>query len=141
MDRAARYATMLTGMMIDIDNFKQINDTYGHLVGDRVLKQLSSLLKREQRSVDIVARYGGEEFLAILDGATADQAAAIAEEIRTSFAVVQVIGPDGSPVTATVSAGCAAMGTDEDRYADIVARSDVGLVMAKRAGRNRVIAA
>ncbi len=66
MDRAARYATMLTGMMIDIDNFKQINDTHGHLVGDRVLKQLANLLKREQRSVDIVARYGGEEFVVLL---------------------------------------------------------------------------
>ena len=75
MDRAARYATMLTGMMLDIDNFKQINDTYGHLVGDRVLKQLANLLKREQRSVDIVARYGGEEFVVLLPETTARRVA------------------------------------------------------------------
>ena len=75
MDRAARYATMLTGMMIDIDNFKQINDTHGHLVGDRVLKQLANLLKREQRSVDIVARYGGEEFVVLLPETTARRVA------------------------------------------------------------------
>ena len=81
MDRAARYATMLTGMMIDIDNFKQINDTYGHLVGDRVLKQLANLLKREQRSVDIVARYGGEEFVVLLPETTNAESRNFAERI------------------------------------------------------------
>ncbi|MGH7497915.1 MAG: diguanylate cyclase, partial [Gemmatimonadales bacterium] len=81
MDRAARYATMLTGMMIDIDNFKQINDTHGHLVGDRVLKQLANLLKREQRSVDIVARYGGEEFVVLLPETTNAESRNFAERI------------------------------------------------------------
>jgi diguanylate cyclase (GGDEF)-like protein len=133
-DRAA-------AILFDLDYFGDINKQHGHGAGDALLRAFADILRARFRGGDLVARYGGEEFLAILDGATADQAAAIAEEIRTSFAVVQVIGPDGSPVTATVSAGCAAMGTDEDRYADIVARSDVGLVMAKRAGRNRVIAA
>ena len=133
-DRAA-------AILFDLDHFGDINKQYGHGAGDALLRAFADLLRARFRGSDLVARYGGEEFLAILDAATADQAAAVAEEIRTSFALVQVIGPDGSPVTATVSAGCAAMGTDEDRFADIVARSDVGLVMAKRAGRNRVIAA
>jgi diguanylate cyclase (GGDEF)-like protein len=133
-DRAA-------AILFDLDHFGDINKQYGHGAGDALLRAFADLLRARFRGSDLVARYGGEEFLAILDGATADQAAAVAEEIRTTFALVQVIGPDGSPVTATVSAGCAAMGTDEDRFADIVARSDVGLVMAKRAGRNRVIAA
>jgi len=133
-DRAA-------AILFDLDHFGDINKQYGHGAGDALLRAFADILRARFRGSDLVARYGGEEFLAILDGATADQAAAVAEEIRTSFALVQVIGPDGSPVTATVSAGCAAMGTDEDRFADIVARSDVGLVMAKRAGRNRVIAA
>jgi len=133
-DRAA-------AILFDLDHFGDINKQYGHGAGDALLRAFADILRARFRGSDLVARYGGEEFLAILDGATADQAAAVAEEIRTSFALVQVIGPDGSAVTATVSAGCAAMGTDEDRFADIVARSDVGLVMAKRAGRNRVIAA
>ena len=133
-DRAA-------AILFDLDHFGDINKQYGHGAGDALLRAFADLLRARFRGSDLVARYGGEEFLAILDGATADQAAAVAEEIRTTFALVQVIGPDGSPVNATVSAGCAAMGTDEDRFADIVARSDVGLVMAKRAGRNRVIAA
>ena len=133
-DRAA-------AILFDLDHFGDINKAHGHGAGDALLRAFADILRARFRGSDLVARYGGEEFLAILDGATVDQAAAIAEEIRSSFALVQVIGPDGSAVTATVSAGCAAMGTDEDRYADIVARSDVGLVMAKRAGRNRVIAA
>jgi GGDEF domain-containing protein len=70
MDRAARYAARLTALMIDIDNFKQINDTHGHLVGDVVLKQLATLLRRELRSVDVVARYGGEEFVVLLPETT-----------------------------------------------------------------------
>ena len=72
---------------------------------------------------------------------TAAQAVGIAEEIRGLFDAVTVPGTDGSPVRATVSAGCAAMGADDDRFSDIIARADVGLVMAKRAGRDRVIAA
>jgi diguanylate cyclase (GGDEF)-like protein len=132
-DRAA-------AILFDLDHFGDINKQHGHQAGDALLRAFADILRARFRGSDLVARYGGEEFLAILDGATADQAAAIAEEIRTSFAVVHVIGPDGTPVTATVSAGSAAIGADEDRFADIVARSDVGLVMAKRAGRNRVIA-
>ena len=128
-------------ILFDLDHFGDINKGHGHGAGDALLRAFADILRARFRGSDLVARYGGEEFLAILDGATVDQAAAIAEEIRASFALVHVIGPDGLAVTATVSAGCAAMGTDEDRYADIVARSDVGLVMAKRAGRNRVIAA
>ena len=88
-----------------------------------------------------MARYGGEEFLAILDGATLEQATAVAEEIRTAFALVALPGPDGSSISATVSAGCAAMAGDEFRFDDIVSRADVGLVLAKRSGRNRVVAA
>ncbi len=106
MDRAARYATMLTGMMIDIDNFKQINDTHGHLVGDRVLKQLANLLKREQRSVDIVARYGGEEFVVLLPETTAAESRNFAERILRRVATHD-FGEAGQPVRVTISVGIA----------------------------------
>ena len=106
MDRAARYATMLTGMMIDIDNFKQINDTHGHLVGDRVLKQLASLLKREQRSVDIVARYGGEEFVVLLPETTSAESRNFAERILRRVATHD-FGEPGKPVRVTISVGIA----------------------------------
>ena len=128
-------------MIFDLDHFGAFNKQHGHQAGDRVLRAFADLVRQRFRGGDVVARYGGEEFLAVLDGATIEQARAIAEEIRTAFALVQIAGPDGALLSGTVSAGCAAMGADSDQFADIISRADVGLVMAKRSGRNRVIAA
>jgi two-component system, cell cycle response regulator len=137
MDRAARYATMLTGMMIDIDNFKQINDTHGHLVGDRVLKQLSSLLKREQRSVDIVARYGGEEFVVLLPETTSAESRNFAERILRRVATHD-FGETGTPVRVTISIGIASY--PDERVTDgesLLKLADNHLYRAKTDGRNR----
>jgi two-component system, cell cycle response regulator len=137
MDRAARYATMLTGMMIDIDNFKQINDTHGHLVGDRVLKQLSSLLKREQRSVDIVARYGGEEFVVLLPETTSAESRNFAERILRRVATHD-FGETGKPVRVTISIGIASY--PDERVTDgesLLKLADNHLYRAKTDGRNR----
>jgi diguanylate cyclase (GGDEF)-like protein len=136
---AQREPTAVT--IFDLDHFGDINKQHGHQAGDAVLRAFAEILRARFRGVDVVARYGGEEFLAILDNASVDDARAIADEIRTAFALVTISGPDGTPISATVSAGCAAMARAEERLDDIVARADVGLVMAKRAGRNRVIAA
>ncbi|HXU84408.1 MAG TPA: sensor domain-containing diguanylate cyclase [Verrucomicrobiae bacterium] len=127
--------------IFDLDHFGEINKRHGHQAGDAILRAFADVLRARFRGTDVVARYGGEEFLAILDGATLEQAQAVAEEIRTSFARVRVDGPDGSPISATVSAGCAAMTMGEERFEEIVTRADVGLVLAKRSGRNRVVAA
>ena len=137
MDRAARYATMLTGMMIDIDNFKQINDTYGHLVGDRVLKQLSALLKREQRSVDIVARYGGEEFVVLLPETTSTESRNFAERVLRRVATHD-FGEPGHPVRVTISIGIASF--PDERVTDgesLLRLADTHLYRAKTDGRNR----
>jgi len=137
MDRAARYATMLTGMMIDIDNFKQINDTHGHLVGDRVLKQLANLLKREQRSVDIVARYGGEEFVVLLPETTAAESRNFAERILRRVATHD-FGESGKPVRVTISIGIATY--PDERVSDgesLLRLADSHLYRAKTDGRNR----
>jgi diguanylate cyclase (GGDEF) domain len=137
MDRAARYATMLTGMMVDIDNFKQINDTHGHLVGDRVLKQLSSLLKREQRSVDIVARYGGEEFVVLLPETTSTESRSFAERILRRVATHD-FGEPGHPVRVTISIGIASF--PDERVSDgesLLRLADTHLYRAKSDGRNR----
>jgi diguanylate cyclase (GGDEF)-like protein len=128
-------------IIFDLDHFGKVNKLHGHRTGDAILRAFADILRGRIRSSDLVARYGGEEFLAVLEGTTADQAVAIADEIRTLFSAATVTGPDGSAIAATVSAGCAAMGADDDRFSDIIARADVGLVMAKRAGRDRVIAA
>ena len=137
MDRAARYATMLTGMMIDIDNFKQINDTHGHLVGDRVLKQLANLLKREQRSVDIVARYGGEEFVVLLPETTAAESRNFAERILRRVATHD-FGEPAKPVRVTISVGIASF--PDERVSDgesLLRLADTHLYRAKSDGRNR----
>ncbi|HUR96170.1 MAG TPA: diguanylate cyclase [Gemmatimonadales bacterium] len=137
MDRAARYATMLTGMMIDLDNFKQINDTHGHLVGDRVLKQLANLLKREQRSVDIVARYGGEEFVVLLPETTAAESRNFAERILRRVATHD-FGETGKPVRVTISIGIASY--PDERITDgesLLRLADSHLYRAKSDGRNR----
>jgi two-component system cell cycle response regulator len=137
MDRAARYATMLTGMMIDIDNFKQINDTHGHLVGDRVLKQLANLLKREQRSVDIVARYGGEEFVVLLPETTSAESRNFAERILRRVATHD-FGEPGHPVRVTISIGIASY--PDERVSDgesLLQLADTHLYRAKSDGRNR----
>jgi diguanylate cyclase (GGDEF)-like protein len=127
--------------IFDLDHFGAINKRHGHQAGDAILRTFADILRGRFRGADVVARYGGEEFLAILDGATLEQATAVAEEIRAQFAGVSVAGPDGSAISATVSAGCAALTTSGERFDDVVARADVGLVLAKRSGRNRVVAA
>jgi diguanylate cyclase (GGDEF)-like protein len=127
--------------IFDLDHFGDSNKLHGHQAGDAILRAFGEILRGRFRGSDLVARYGGEEFLAILDGATAEQATDVAEEIRTAVALVTVPSGDGTPIRATVSAGCAAFAGPDERFADIVARADVGLVLAKRAGRNRVIAA
>ncbi len=138
MDRAARYATMLTGMMIDIDNFKQINDTHGHLVGDRVLKQLANLLKREQRSVDIVARYGGEEFVVLLPETTNAESRNFAERILRRVATHD-FGEAGHPVRVTISVGIASYPDERVTDGDSLLRlADSHLYRAKSDGRNRI---
>jgi diguanylate cyclase (GGDEF)-like protein len=128
-------------VIFDLDHFGEFNKQHGHQIGDVILRNFADILRRRIRGSDVVARYGGEEFLAVLDGATADQARVVAEEIRTAFSLVRVPGPDGTFLSATVSAGCSGIGADDERLVDAIARADVGLVTAKRAGRNRVVAA
>jgi two-component system cell cycle response regulator len=137
MERAARYATMLTAMMVDIDNFKQINDTYGHLVGDRVLKQLANLLKREQRSVDIVARYGGEEFVVLLPETTNVESRNFAERILRRVSTHD-FGEAGRPVRVTISIGIASYPNEQVSDGESLLRlADTHLYRAKSDGRNR----
>ena len=138
MDRAARYASLLTCMMIDIDNFKQINDTHGHLVGDRILKQLAALLKREQRSPDAVARYGGEEFVVLLPETTLAESRNFAERVLKRVSSHD-FGEPGRPVRVTISIGLASY--PDERVTDgesLLRLADTHLYRAKSEGRNRV---
>ena len=137
VDRATRYGTVLTCVMIDIDHFKATNDTYGHHAGDRVLVQFAELLRREQRAVDIVARYGGEEFVVLLPETGSAGARLFAERVlrrvqNSSF------GEAAAPIPVTVSLGVATFPDERAHDAESLLRlADRNLLRAKSDGRNR----
>ena len=120
--------------MLDIDNFKQVNDKYGHAVGDEVLKYTAKTLMNGMRGSDHVGRWGGEEFLIVLEDFSLDMAKQIAERLRLMIADVKVL-PDGGNITA--SFGVAKYNPGED-FDDFYRRIDSALYMAKRSGKNCV---
>jgi diguanylate cyclase (GGDEF)-like protein len=123
-------------IMLDIDHFKRINDTYGHLVGDEVLKQVAGVIRAQLRGFDLAVRLGGEEFGVFLTGRSANFAAAVAE--RTRDEVARLLLPKLEGDTVTVSAGVAVRRVAET-LEELIARADSALYEAKRGGRNRVI--
>jgi two-component system cell cycle response regulator len=136
MDRANRFSTILACLMIDIDNFKEVNDTYGHLVGDRVLRQFASMLQREQRAMDLVARYGGEEFVVLLPETGATGARIFAERILRDVGG-RTFGDGASPIRLTVSIGGATFpNASAPDGAAFLHLADQNLYRAKREGRN-----
>jgi diguanylate cyclase (GGDEF)-like protein len=128
-------------ILFDLDHFGAFNKRHGHRVGDVVLRGFGDLLQERFRASDLVARYGGEEFVAVLDGATLDDAVRIANEIRLAWAAKTFSGADGQPLRATVSAGCAWLQDSATSAEDLFTAADVGLAMAKAAGRDLVVAA
>ena len=135
IERARRYGTGMAVIMADIDQFKRLNDEFGHVLGDEVLRQVSSLFHQQVRKIDVVCRYGGEEFAILLTQTNAQHAMNIAEKLRKMVAGWQF---PGVPRTVTISAGAAAFpehGTTRD---DLVRAADAALYAAKQAGRNRV---
>lgn len=131
--------TPMAVLMVDIDRFKAINDSHGHVVGDVVLRRVARQLSRVLRASDAIVRYGGEEFLLLLSAVTLSQAQRVAERARKSIEA-QVIRVGGAKMNVTVS-----MGIDVQREGEAlsaaVERADAALYRAKREGRNRVIAA
>lgn len=135
--RATRYQRDLSLLMIDIDHFKNINDTYGHPQGDVVLQELAGLLRRYGRQDDIIARYGGEEFVVALVETNEQGAALAAERIRRAVENHEFeLGEQRVPIT--VSVGVAHFPGDASTKKDLIAHADQALYAAKRAGRNRV---
>jgi diguanylate cyclase (GGDEF)-like protein len=135
IERARRYGTGMAVIMADIDQFKRLNDEFGHVLGDEVLRQASSLFHQQLRKIDVVCRYGGEEFGILLTQTNAQHAMKIAEKLRKMVADWQF---PGVPRTVTISAGIAAFpdhGTTRD---ELVRAADAALYAAKQAGRNRV---
>ena len=138
--RAHRYKRPVAVIMLDLDRFKRVNDEYGHLAGDLILKNLAEIMVEEIRISDFVGRYGGEEFLAILPEASLEGAVAVAERIRTQCQASHVETSDGTKVYVTVSSGVTTLWNDDDTVG-LFNRVDKLLYEAKHTGRNRVVSA
>lgn len=136
---ALRHGTQLGLLMCDIDHFKRVNDTYGHPVGDIVLREVSQRMVACVRKTDIAVRYGGEEFMLVLPQAGADALARVGEKIRAAIAAEAVNAGTGMPpIPVTLSVGIAAYRGANDSGEALIARADAALYRAKHGGRNRV---
>lgn len=135
--RALRHHRPLTLCIIDVDLFKPVNDRYGHISGDEVLRQIAMIVKQHVRSDDIAARIGGEEFAVLLPESDATATAAFAERLRAAVEAV-TFSPGGECQKITVSIGVAALAHPQGSRPSLMAAADAALYRAKREGRNRV---
>ncbi len=139
VDRSNRYGHPLSLLLLDIDFFKQYNDSFGHLEGDKVLIRIGQLVKKCLRRLDSAYRYGGEEFTIILPETTGEEAQTVAQRIRSTVES-EVFAPEpGKSVTITISTGVTQYSPDED-LSSLIKRSDKAMYLSKHKGRNRVSA-
>jgi diguanylate cyclase (GGDEF)-like protein len=128
--RSKRYKTPMAIIMIDIDDFKDINDKYGHQYGDRILQIVGEIIRRQSRDADVAARYGGEEFIVLTHGSEVEHASRFAERLRAAISESEV----------TVSCGVAHYPNEKSRFPDDLIRlSDEALYEAKKRGKNQVV--
>ena len=137
LEREKRYKRHLSLLMVDIDDFKNYNDLYGHVVGDMVLRRLASILRNATRGCDVICRYGGEEFAIMLPETSKEEAIIVCERIRKSVAMTPMVDEkDNSVGTISVTIGLAAFPEDADNKDDLIDNADKALYQGKRAGKN-----
>jgi diguanylate cyclase (GGDEF)-like protein len=138
--RARRYGHGLTLCMIDIDHFKAVNDSHGHVAGDRALVAIAGVLSTTLRTTDAIARFGGEEFVLLLTETQPEMARELVERLRVAIAATPLHSDDGKQFSVTISAGIAGhiQGVEDDSINTLLARADQALYKAKSSGRNRV---
>jgi diguanylate cyclase (GGDEF)-like protein len=137
-ERSHRYSNPFVVVIFDLDNFKKINDTYGHQVGDKVLRSSGKVIRNNMRSIDIAARYGGEEFAFLLPRTDLKEALAVAERIRQDISQEEV-SVDSGVLTVTASIGLAGYPDSNcESASELLSQADEALYQAKRAGKNRV---
>lgn len=138
--RQSRYQSRLSALMIDIDRFKSINDTFGHPTGDKVIRCLAEIMMSSVRTQDVAGRVGGEEFVALLPETDREGATVIAERLRSMAENANVLDVSGKVVKFTISVGVATNGHEDNSFQQLLRRADKGLYTAKENGRNRVVA-
>jgi diguanylate cyclase (GGDEF)-like protein len=139
--RAVRTGTPLALALVDIDHFKAVNDTYGHLVGDKALRAVTDALRSQLRNYDLAGRFGGEEFVVLLPQAREMDAINVAERLRAHIAAMSIPVEDGNEsgpsVKLTISVGVAALDGASRELTDMLAAADAALYYAKETGRNK----
>ena len=140
IQRARRYGLQLTLCMLDIDHFKRVNDSYGHLAGDRALVAVAEVLAKALRGADQIARFGGEEFMLLLPETGAQEALGLVERLRLAVAALPLYADRGEQFSVTLSGGIAAYApeSDQQQASGMLTRADHALYEAKRSGRNCV---
>ena len=136
--RARRYSSDLSAIMIDLDHFKAVNDTYGHQTGDEVLRSVSVVVSQTIRPSDIAVRYGGEEILVVVTNTDIRGALYLAERLRSNISGLQVRVGASESVRISVSLGVSSLSREDDQTVSLVNRADEALYRAKRQGRNQV---
>jgi two-component system cell cycle response regulator len=125
-------------LMIDVDHFKEVNDRYGHAMGDRALRAIADTLRQNTRVFDSIARYGGEEFVVAMPGCGVEEASAAGERVRSAVSAMQFAPEPGRPCPLSISVGVACGGEAVDTPEALLHAADLALYAAKRGGRNRV---
>ncbi len=140
--RTENYRQALALFMFDIDEFKKVNDTYGHLAGDVVIKKMAGIVKKSTRGSDLVGRFGGDEFMVLITSTTEEQAISFAENIREMISATDIGIPGAEdPVRITISGGLAMFPTHGKSTTDLFRTADDALYESKRQGRNRILIA
>jgi diguanylate cyclase (GGDEF)-like protein len=124
--------------LIDIDHFKQVNDTFGHAAGDQALITFTKICQRHIREIDVFARFGGDEFVLLLPETNQEQAYEVLERIRLAV-TAQPIELDGKPVMLTISSGISSLSVNQESLDAVLSQADQALYRAKEVGRNKVI--
>jgi diguanylate cyclase (GGDEF)-like protein len=138
VERAIRYDRQLSVAFIDVDHFKAVNDSHGHVMGDSVLRAVAQAIRSALRTTDVVGRYGGEEFVVVLPETSIDDAATISEKLRSAVEKASVRSRDGTPVSVTISVGITG-GRGRTLRAEVLLRgADAAMYAAKALGRNQV---